>query len=97
MVVDPYNEFFKTCGTLVSLHEPAKRVHDRELRAMSVFRIIDRDGEIVADADGLAGVNEIVRRCSYRVLSCRRDLRGPLPSGHTSCAGASPSAMMTVA
>ena len=29
---------------------------------MSVFRIVDRDGEIVADVDGLAGVNKIVRR-----------------------------------
>ena len=48
---------------------------------MSVFRIVDRDGEIVADVDGLAGVNEIVRLCSYRSLPCRRDFRRPTPIG----------------
>ena len=50
---------------------------------MSVFRIVDRDGEIVADADGLAGVNEIVRRAPpgrYHVDEISVD---PLPSGHT--------------
>ena len=44
---------------------------------MSVFRIVDSDGEIVADADGLDGVNEIVRRAPDRSLPCRRDFRGP--------------------
>ena len=51
---------------------------------MSEFRIIDRDGELVADADGLAGVNEIVRRAPtgrYHVDEISVD---PLPSGHTS-------------
>ena len=51
---------------------------------MSVFRIVDRDGEIVADVDGLAGVNEIVRRAPpgcYHVDEISAD---PLPSGQTS-------------
>ncbi len=51
---------------------------------MSLFRIVDRDGEIVADADGLAGVNEIVRRAPpgrYHVDEISAD---PLPSGQTS-------------
>ena len=51
---------------------------------MSVFRIVDRDGEIVANVDGLAGVNEIVRRAPtgrYHVDVISAD---PLPSGHTS-------------
>ena len=64
---------------------------------MSVFRIVDRDGEIVADVDGLAGVNEIVRRAHtgrYHVDEISAD---PLPSGQTSRAGASPYAMTTVA
>ncbi len=50
---------------------------------MSVFRIVDRDGEIVADVDGLAGVNEIVRRAPtgrYHVDEISAD---PLPSGQT--------------
>ncbi len=50
---------------------------------MSVYRIVDRDGEIVADADGLAEVNEIVRRAPpgcYHVDEISVD---PLPSGHT--------------
>lgn len=29
---------------------------------MSVFRIVDRDGEMLADADSIDGVTEIVRR-----------------------------------
>ena len=64
---------------------------------MSVFRIVDRDGEIVADVDGLAGVNEIVRRAPtgrYHVDEISAD---PLPSGQTSRRWASPYAMTTVA
>ena len=51
---------------------------------MSVFRIVDRDGEIVADVDGLAGVNEIVRRAPtgrYHVDEISAD---PPSSGQTS-------------
>ena len=63
---------------------------------MSLFRIVDRDGEMLADADGLAGVTEIVRRAPpgrYHVdeispRSRRVTLR---------VAGASPYAMTTVA
>ena len=50
---------------------------------MSVFRIVDRDGEILADADSLDGVTEIVRRAPpgrYHVDEISAD---PLPSGHT--------------
>ena len=51
---------------------------------MSVFRIVGRDGEIVANVDGLAGVNEIVHRAPtgrYHVDEISAD---PLPSGRTS-------------
>ena len=64
---------------------------------MSEFRIIDRNGELVADADGLAGVNEIVRRApTGATMSTRfpwtRSHRGTRPG-----AGAAPYAMKTVA
>ena len=51
---------------------------------MSVFRIVDREGEIVADADGLAGVNEIVRRAPTGRYHVDEISAAPLPSGHTS-------------
>ena len=72
-VSDPYNEFFKTRGTLVNLHEPAKRVQNRGLRAMSPFRIVDRDGEMLADAATLDEVTGIVRRAPLgRTMSTRK-------------------------
>ena len=46
---------------------------------MSFFRIVDRDGEMLADADSLDGVTKVVRRRSARALPCRRDFRGPPP------------------
>ena len=51
---------------------------------MSLFRIVDRDGEMLADADRLDGVTEIVRRAPtgrYHVDEISAD---PLPSGHAS-------------
>ena len=50
---------------------------------MSLFRIVDRDGEMLADAATLDGVTEIVRRVPpgrYHVDEISVD---PLPSGHT--------------
>ena len=50
---------------------------------MSLFRIVDRDGEMLPDADNLDGVIKIVRNPStghYHVDEISAD---PLPSGHT--------------
>ena len=52
-------------------------------RAMSLFRIVDRDGEMVADADTLNGVTEVVCNAPpgrYHVDEISVD---PLPSRRT--------------
>ena len=50
---------------------------------MCFFRIVDHDGEMLADADSLDGVTEVIRnaplgRYHIDVISVE-----PLPSGHT--------------
>ena len=60
-VGDPCNEFFKTRETLPNLHEPTIPVQNRGFRAMSLFRMVNRDGEMLADAGSLDAMIEIVR------------------------------------
>ena len=51
---------------------------------MSLFRIDDRDGEMLADADSLDGVTEVVRKAAPGRYHVDEISAVPLPSGHTS-------------
>ena len=51
---------------------------------MSVFRIVDRDGEMVADSDSLDGMTEIVCRARPGHHHIDEISADPLPSGYTS-------------
>ena len=50
---------------------------------MSLFRIVDRNGEMFADADSLDGVTEIVRLAPPGRYHDDEISATPLPSGHT--------------
>ncbi len=50
---------------------------------MSFFRIVDRDGEMLADADSLHGVTEVVRNAPPGRYHVDEVSVKPLPSGHT--------------
>lgn len=50
---------------------------------MSVFRIVNRDGEMLADADSLDGVTEPVRNAPPGRYHIDEISVEPLPSGHT--------------
>jgi hypothetical protein len=50
---------------------------------MSLFRIVDRDGEMLADADSLDGLTEIVRHAPTGCYHVDEISSTPLPSGHT--------------
>ena len=47
---------------------------------MSLFRIVDRDGEMLSEADSLDRVPRLSAVLD-RSLPCRRDFRGPAPIG----------------
>ncbi len=51
---------------------------------MSLFRIVDRDGEMSADAATLDGVTEVVRLGPPGRYHVDEISAAPLPSGHTS-------------
>ena len=51
---------------------------------MSLFRIVDHDGKMLADTDSLDGVTEIVRRAPTGCYHVEEISVAPLPSGHTS-------------
>ncbi len=51
---------------------------------MSFFRIVDRDGEMLADADSLDGVTKVVRSAPPGRYHVDEISEVPLPSGHTS-------------
>ena len=50
---------------------------------MSLFRIVDRDGEMLADADSMDGVTELVRNAPPGRYQVDEISAVPLPSGHT--------------
>lgn len=52
-------------------------------RTMSLFRIVDRDGELRANADSLDGVTEIVRHSLPGCYHIDEISAEPLPSGNT--------------
>jgi len=50
---------------------------------MNFFRIVDRECEMLADADNLDGVTEIVRNAPAGRYQVDEISAKPLPSGHT--------------
>jgi len=50
---------------------------------MSLFRIVDPDGEMLADADSLDGVTKVVRNAPPGRYHVDEIAAAPLPSGHT--------------
>ena len=50
---------------------------------MSMFRIFDRDGEMLADADSLNGVTELLRHTPPGRYHVDEISAKALPSGHT--------------
>jgi hypothetical protein len=50
---------------------------------VSFFRIVDRDGEMVADADSLDQVTEVLRNAPTGRYHIDESSAKPLPSGHT--------------
>lgn len=50
---------------------------------MSFFRIVDRDGEMLAAAESLDGVTEFVRNAPPGRYHVDEISANPLPSGHT--------------
>ncbi len=50
---------------------------------MSLFRIVDRDGEMLADSDSLDGVPQLPRNAPPGRYHVDEISAKPLPSGHT--------------
>jgi len=57
--------------------------HENGAQPMSFFRIVDRDGEMLADADSLDDVTELVRNAPPGRYHIDEISAKPLPSGHT--------------